>query len=62
MTAHTTDTDGPTMGDLRRASAEAHLRPVQKRIDEMVAALPWHGRLLYRLVLPIARLTVRRKP
>lgn len=52
----------PTMDDLRRAGIEAHLRPIRRRIDEMVAALPWHGRLIYRLALPIARLTVRRKP
>lgn len=52
----------PSMDDLRRASTEAHLRPIQRDIDAAVASLPWHGRLIYRLALPIARLTVRRKP
>ena len=45
----------PTMDDLRRAGIEAHLHPIRRRIDEMVAALPWHGRLLYRATLPVAR-------
>ena len=50
----TTDT-APTMDDLRSAGIEAHLHPIRRRIDEMVAALPWHGRLLYRATRPVAR-------
>lgn len=54
----------PSMDDLRRASTEAHLRPIQRDIDAAVASLPWHGRLIYRAVLPVARVIyrVRRKP
>lgn len=49
----------PSMDDLHRASAEAHLRPIQRDIDAAVAALPWHGRLTYRAVLPLARIIYR---
>ena len=54
----------PSMDDLHRASAEAHLRPIRRDIDAAVAALPWHGRLIYRTVLPIVRIIyrVRRTP
>lgn len=49
----------PSMDDLHRAGAEAHLRPIQRRMDAMVASLPWHGRMLYRLALPVARAMAR---
>lgn len=49
----------PSMDDLHRAGAEAHLRPIQRRMDAMVASLPWHGRMLYRLALPVARAMTR---
>ena len=51
----------PTMDDLHRAGIEAHLRPTRRRIDEMVAALPWHGRLIYRAARPVARIIYRTK-
>lgn len=43
----------PSMDDLRRAGIEAHLRPIQSRIDAQVASLPWHGRVLYRACLAV---------
>lgn len=51
----------PSMDDLRRAGIEATVAPIQRDIDKAVAALPWPGRLIYRAVLPIARIIYRLK-